>query len=326
MGQPDKGTNLRKEIIMNDKRHYLRYTCITLLLICLVQVYTANAAASPSLSTSADAASVAEGDTVNVSVKLSGNPTVSTLGVALGYDSSVLSYDSISWGSGFSGSDMKMVSDTGSEVNLSVVCEDSYSADGTVATVKFQAVSDSSSIPVTLALRDMADADLEEVTDCKVSGKVRVPEVTSDTSNKNDSSGKSDSAKKDKNKNTNNSSGPKIEDTSTANAGNTTSTSNTAGASNTTSTSNTASTSNTTGVSSTSTVTVSAQQAAGSISQSTSVQKAQAAPASGTGSAKPDQSYKTGAGIGNDIFLVIAAACGILALVLLAFRCGEEEK
>lgn len=92
---------------------------------------------------------MAKGDFVNVSVNLSGNPTISTLGVALGYDSSVLSYDNISWGSGFSGNDMKMVSDTGSEVNLSVVCEDSYSADGTVATVSFQAVSESSSIPVT---------------------------------------------------------------------------------------------------------------------------------------------------------------------------------
>ena len=70
-----------------------------------------------------------------------------------------------------------MASDTGSEVNLSVVCDSSYSADGTIVTVRFQAVRDSSSIPVTLSLRDMADAELSAVSSCKVSSRVRVPQT-----------------------------------------------------------------------------------------------------------------------------------------------------
>ena len=126
---------------------------MAMLLACMMQAHPANAAASPSLSASADAAGVSEGGYVNVSVNLSGNPSISTIGMALAYDSSVLRYESASWNSGFSGSDMKMASDTGSEVNLSAVCDSSYSADGTVVTVRFQAVSDSSSVPVTLSLR-----------------------------------------------------------------------------------------------------------------------------------------------------------------------------
>ena len=286
---------------MKDKRHYFRYTYMTLVFICMAQIFTVNAASQPSLSASANVASVTKGDPVNISINLNGNPTISTFGVALEYDSSMLSYKGVSWNSGFSGSDMKMASDTGSEVNLSVVCEDSYSADGTVATVKFQAVSDASSIPVTLSLRDMADGDLEEVTDCKVSGKVRVPQVSGDTTDKEDGTEE-----------------PKIEDTASADAADEPSASNTDG------TSNTDNVSNTTGVSET--ITVHAQKETGSILQSTPVQNAQAAPAPGTGSAKPDQSYKTGAGIGNDIFLVIAVACGILALALLVLRRREEEK
>ncbi|KAI4446409.1 hypothetical protein C823_000927 [Eubacterium plexicaudatum ASF492] len=162
---------------MKDRKKYLPCLLIAMLFVCMMQVYSANAAASPSLSASADAAGVSEGGYVNVSVNLSGNPSISTIGAALAYDSSVLRYESASWNSGFSGSDMKMASDTGSEVNLSVVCDSSYSADGTVVTVRFQAVSDSSSIPVTLSLRDMADADLAAVTDCKVSSRVHVPET-----------------------------------------------------------------------------------------------------------------------------------------------------
>lgn len=162
---------VRKEKIMKNKRKYIQCLLAGLLLICIIQVYTVSAAASPSLSASADVAELAAGDYVNISVHLSGNPSISTLGAALSYDSSVLAYDSTSWSSGFSGSDMKMASDTGSEVNLSVVCDSSYSADGMIAAVRFQVVSDTSSIPVTLSLRDMTDADLSNVSDCRVSSR-----------------------------------------------------------------------------------------------------------------------------------------------------------
>lgn len=296
---------IRKETDMKDIRKYLSCLLIALSFACMIQVHTANAAASPFLSASADAAGVTGGGYVNVSVNLSGNPSISTLGAALSYDSSVLSYESVSWNSSFSGSDMKMASDTGSEVNLSVVCDSSYSADGTVVTVRFRAVSDSSSIPVTLSLRDMADADLDAVTDCKVSSRVRVPKTTGSKDNAAD---KKDGA-----------TDLKAQATETTDETEEKSNLSEQQAVNSTDTGNVQSVS-------VAANTREAEAAAGSEVQYSSVQNAQPAPVSGSVSAKPDQSYKTGAGLGNDLFLVIAAACGILALMLAVRKYGEEKK
>lgn len=295
---------------MKDRKKYLPCLLIAMLFVCMMQVYSANAAASPSLSASADAADVSEGGYVNISVNLSGNPSISTIGAALAYDSSVLRYESASWNSVFSGSDMKMASDTGSEVNLSAVCDNSYSANGTVVTVRFQAVSDSSSIPVTLSLRDMADADLAAVTDCKVSSRVRVPETAgsrdNDTDKKDHAEGletqeTGNTENKDNTERTSGSSEQQAEDTASTGTGAVQGVSHTVAAS-------------TQGA------------AADSGVQQTSVQNVQKTTASGSGSAKPDQNYKTGAGLGNDIFLVIAAVCGILALMLAVRKHGEEKK
>lgn len=295
---------------MKDIRKYLPCLLITMLVICIMQVHSANAAASPSLSASADAADVSEGGYVNVSVNLSGNPSISTIGAALAYDSSVLRYESASWNSGFSGSDMKMASDTGSEVNLSAVCDSSYSADGTVVTVRFQAVSDSSSVPVTLSLRDMADADLAAITDCKVTSRVRVPETAGSRGN--------DADKKD------DAEGSKIEET-----GNTETKDNIERKSGSSEqqAADTASTDTGDMQGISHAVAASTQEAAADSGvQHTSVQNVRQVPASGSGSAKPDQNYKTGAGLGNDIFLIIAAACGILALMLAVRKHGEAKK
>lgn len=301
---------IRKELDMKDIRKYLSCLLITMLVICIMQVHSANAAASPALSASADAADVSEGGYVNVSVNLSGNPSISTIGAALAYDSSVLRYESASWNSGFSGSDMKMASDTGSEVNLSAVCDSSYSADGTVVTVRFQAVSDSSSVPVTLSLRDMADADLAAITDCKVTSRVRVPETAGSRGN--------DADKKD------DAEGSKIEETGNVDTKDNIerkSDSSEQQAADTASTD----TGDIQGISHA--VAASTQEAAADSGvQHTSVQNVRQVPASGSGSAKPDQNYKTGAGLGNDIFLIIAAACGILALMLAVRKHGEEKK
>lgn len=301
---------IRKELDMKDIRKYLPCLLITMLVICIMQVHSANAAASPSLSASADAVGVSEGGYVNVSVNLSGNPSVSTIGMALAYDSSVLRYESASWNSGFSGSDMKMASDTGSEVNLSAVCDSSYSADGTVVTVRFQAVSDSSTVPVKLSLRDMADADLAAVTDCKVTSRVRVPETAgsrgSDADKKDDAEGSKmqetgNTETKDNIERKSDSSEQQAADTASTDTGDMQSISHAVAAS-------------------------TQEAAADSGVQHTSVQNVQQAPASGSGSAKPNQNYKTGAGLGNDIFLIIAAACGILALMLAVRKHGEAKK
>lgn len=279
---------------MKDKRKYLSCPLIFLLCICMMQINIANAAASPSLSASADVADVAAGDYVNINISLSDNPSVSTLGMALNYDRSVLNYDSTLWNGSFSKSDMQMASDTGSKVNLSVVCDSSYSTDGTVVTVRFKAVSDSSSIPVTLSLRDMADADLAAVTDCKVSSQVRVPETTG---SRDDNADVKDDAEDTKTQKTGNTVNKNDTENTKENSG---SLEQQAG--------NTASTGNGDGV------------------QHASVQNVQPAQSSASGSAQLDQNYKTGAGLGSDIFLIIAAACGILALMLAVRKHGEEKK
>lgn len=297
----------RKEKIMKNKRKYGPGLFAGLLLICILQIYTVYAAASPSLSASADAATVTEGSYVNISVNLNGNPSISTLGAALTYDSSVLKYDSSSWSGGFSGSDMQMASDTGSEVNLSVVCDNSYSADGTVVTVRFQAVQNTSSIPVTLSLRDMADADLSAVSNCRVSSQVRVPETAGKKNaaadNKDDmvqlKAPETDIGSTESESGSDEQMAVSVADTGTDHVQS--------------------------GLNTSAGNTLEASQTAGCGVQSTSVQNAQAAPASNTGSAKPDQNYKTGAGLGNDIFLIIAAVCGILTLILMVKKRREEK-
>ncbi len=254
-------------------------------------------AASPSLSASADTATVAEGDYVNVDIDLGNNPSISTLGATLNYDSSVLKYDSSDWNGGFSGSDMQMASDTGSEVNLSVVCDDSYAQDGTVVTVRFQAVKDADSIPVTLALRDMADADLSVVSDCQVTSAVHALQG--------DSSGQKNQADqaKDTDPDTVDLENPDetadisiVDEESGADEP----------------------------------ITVAAADAGGSAGSQTNApsdmtQGETAAPSQSVtktqtvavqAAAKPDRNYQTGAGIGIDMYLIGAAACGLLALLL----------
>lgn len=267
---------------MKKRKKY--WICLFLMLLFVSEILTdtVNAKGTPSLSASADAAGVEKGSFVNVRIDLSGNPSISTLGMALSYDSAVLSYDSVVWSGGFSGSDMQMASDTGSQVNLSVVCDSSYSADGTVATVRFHAISDTSFLPVTLSLRDMADADLNAVTGCKVSSQVRVPEVAE---------------KKDNIKETALSKEKADVDSGAASLRQT------------------------------------VRGAGADAEQAASVQATVEAVAVDTprvvleqSSAQPDQNYKTGAGVGDDIFLIIAVLCGIFALILTVRKYGEEKK
>lgn len=251
-------------------------------------------AASPSLSASADTGSAAEGDYVNVNVELGNNPAISTLGATLSYDSSVLQYDSSTWNSSFSGSDMQMASDTGSEVNLSVVCDDSYTSDGTIVTVRFQAVKDTSSIPVTLSLRDMADVDLAQITDCTVASAVRAPEASKTT--------------------------PDPVDIDTVDLENPVEASDISIVDEESEPAQQAEAvvSDVTGGSD-----VSSGTQGVSISNTSS--GTQTSVASQAKSSRPDVNYQTGNGLGSDMLLIGAAAFGILALIL-AVRHRREEK
>lgn len=289
---------------MKKRTKYLQGIIMSFVLLCMLQINQIDVLAAPSLSASASTSDLKKDDYVEVQVSLTENPSISTLGASLSYDSSVLKYDSSTWNSGFSGSDMQMASDTGSEVNLSVVCDDSYSSDGTVVTVRFQAVEDASSIPVTLSLRDMADADLAQITDCIVASAVHTPQAQKTTPTSEDT----DTADTDTVdlENLDDSSDIRIvdeksvpeqqsEDIVTDVTGGTERESNaSSGMSQGVSVSNTSSSTQT----------------------STTPQ---------TKASRPDSNYKTGIGFGSDALLIGAAAFGILALVL-AVRRHKEEK
>lgn len=247
----------------NNKKHGSRSSIRTIIFsFCVLlsmafafvfPAVAADAASSPALSIATDSAGAVKGQAVDVKVNLSGNPAISTLGMVLNYDSSILQYAGSTWNSSFSGSDMTLVSDDGGSVNISAVCDNAYTADGVVVTVRFEAVSDSSEIPVSLGLRDMTDSDLAEVTDCRVSSGLIMPQPAP--------------AEK----------APEAEEVD---------------------------------------VQVSP---ADSVSASQTPAK-NTSSKTGTG---PDENYKTGAGFGNDVYLLIAAFCGILAL---AFICKKERK
>lgn len=273
------------------------------LFVCITHKNTVFAA-SPSLSASADTGSVAQGEYVNIEVALGNNPSISTLGAALSYDSSVLKYDSSTWSSSFSGSDMQMASDTGSEVNLSVVCDDSYEADGIVVTVRFQAVKDSDSVPVTLVLRDMADAELEQVSDCTVASALQVPqpvkEPTQDQIKETDENSPVDLQDPQQAADISivdeeiNPETPSEDVASDAVSGAEQQAANAAGST----------------------------QAAGSAQAAGSTQAAAVSPQAKA--SRVDANYQTGIGLGSDALLIGAAAFGILALVL-ALRHRREE-
>lgn len=272
---------------MKNKKIHGLFLAAAMLFFCIIQIHIAAADAAPSLSAVADVADATKGGYINVSVNLSGNPSISTLGIALNYDSGALSYDSVSWNGAFSENDICMTSDTGGAVNLSVVCENSYSADGTIATVRFRANSDEPSIPVKLSLRDIADEDLQAIADCKVSSRVHTP------------------AKVDKADGGQNSNEPKEEAADDANK---------TAVSSKTDSENAASANQSTPE----------QKAPASVGGNANPDQNYKTGAVG-GNANPDQNYKTGAGLGNDAFLVISVVCGILALALLIHKHKEAK-
>lgn len=252
MKKNDKGAGaMEKKKYWNTHRIPKFSICVLLsmALVCIIPTCWAAAASTPTLSVSADAGSAATGQTVNVNVSLSNNPAVTTLGMALDYDSSVLQYAGSTWNSAFGSSDMTLVSDDGGSVNLSAVCDNVYTSDGVVVTVQFEAVSDASQIPVSLQLRDMTDGDLEAV-NCRIDSQLRVPQVSEKA--------------------------PETVDQA---------------------------------------VDEPAEPA-----QNVSRAPAQSTQVSNSGA---DENYKTGAGLGNDIYLIAAAFCGILALAVL---CRNEKK
>lgn len=157
------------------KKFYTLVALAFIFLMSMAQPVLADSA--PQLSAIADAASVSKGKIVKVKINLKNNPKISTLGLALNYDADDFQYEDCSWSNAFGSNDMKIASDAQGSVNLSLVCDKSYQADGTVATISFKAKKDVTALDMTLKLREMSDVNLSNVENCKVIKGVRVPET-----------------------------------------------------------------------------------------------------------------------------------------------------
>lgn len=154
------------------------YAFCMIVIICLVlTVQPAFASSTPQVSASASGASVGKGETVKVTISLKNNPKISTFGVTLNYHPDEFQYKDCKWSSALGGNDMKMVSDEEGNVNVSLVCDQSYEAEGTVATIVFQAKKDVAAVNMTLQLREMADENLSDVENCKLVKTVQIPKT-----------------------------------------------------------------------------------------------------------------------------------------------------
>ncbi len=174
------------------------YTLWMIVVICLLAtVQPAFASGTPQVSASASAASVSKGETVNVAINLKNNPKISTFGVTLIYNSNEFQYKDCNWSSTLGVNDMKMVSDEDGNVNLSLVCDQSYEAEGAIATIVFQAKKDVAAVNMTLQLREMADANLSDVGKYTLIKEIRVPvEEKKETGVKQNKDGKNDEKSK----------------------------------------------------------------------------------------------------------------------------------
>lgn len=108
------------------------------------------------------------GDKVNVEIDVSGSKPITTLGLRLVYDSDKLTYESESWSEGIKNVNaMTLVSDVeddgGKVLNISMISDAGYQDSGTMVTLTFSVKGDYTDIPVQLALRDITDKDMQDV-------------------------------------------------------------------------------------------------------------------------------------------------------------------
>lgn len=303
---------------MKIKKKILISMLCSIFILGDMQALSVKAAASPVLSASADKAGIQNGEYVTISISLKNNPGIVTMGATLTYDSSVLKYCSCSWSGSFSDNDIIAASDTGNSVNLSVVCSDSYTIDGVIADIRFEAVESASSLPVTLQLQEMTDTVMDPINNCQVSSSISVPSGNNTGS---EGQGDSDSSNEpvyddtyidepehdapsydgmDDEKYDN----PKEDGILTDDERQDTVQTGDTGQESTGGT--------------------------GNVTQNTrtdiSSKSIQVGNTSNTGNTETDENYKTGANFGNDKYILLSAVCGILAMVLLCRKEREDSK
>lgn len=147
------------------------------------------------------------GDKVNVEIDVSGNKPITTLGLRLTYDSDKLTYESDSWSKGVKDVNaMTLVSDVksngGKVLNISLISDAGYQADGNMVTLSFTAKEDYASVPVELVLRDITDKDMQDIS---TSTSVTLKKQDDNNRDSNENSDQNNSQNNNENNNQNNS-------------------------------------------------------------------------------------------------------------------------
>lgn len=86
---------------MRNKRKIFTAFLICLLLSCTMRIHIVSAATTPVLSASADTADAVQGNTIQIQIQLNHNPDLSTLGMTLNYNNSMLRYLDSAWSNHF---------------------------------------------------------------------------------------------------------------------------------------------------------------------------------------------------------------------------------
>lgn len=147
----------------------LRKLLGTMLLVCVmsfcstVSVHAATAQMVVNTTASANA-----GDTVYAQIVLNNNPGICTIGIAMNYDDEVLTYEGAQWNTEItSGSgSMPLISNLEDEnlLNISSIMSTPYDVSGeALVTIKFTAKQSFSSMPIEVEVRDVSDAEEEDV-------------------------------------------------------------------------------------------------------------------------------------------------------------------
>ncbi len=135
------------------------------------------------------------GDKINVEIDVSGSKPITTLGLRLIYDSDKLTYESESWSEGAKNANaMTLVSDVEDDgenvLNISMISDAGYQGSETMVTLTFSVKADYTDVPVELALRDITDKDMQDVS---TSTNVSYQKQEGDNNNQNNGNGNQNS-------------------------------------------------------------------------------------------------------------------------------------
>ena len=140
----------------------------TMLLVCVMFCSTISVSAATAQMVVNTTASANAGDTVYAQIVLNNNPGICTICIAMTYDSEVLTYEGATWNSEISSGNgsMPLISNLEDEslLNISSIMSTPYKVSGeALVTIKFTAKQSFSSMPIEIEIRDVTDADENNV-------------------------------------------------------------------------------------------------------------------------------------------------------------------